>query len=78
MAVKIRLSRFGKKGQPSYRIIAIDESKKRNGRYLENLGFFNPTVKPPAVKINKDRFNYWLSVGAKPTEAVRKLIKENS
>lgn len=75
MAVKIRLSRFGKKHQPSYRIIAVDESKKRDGKYLENLGFYNPMIKPPIVKINKERYDHWLSVGAKPTEAVKKLIK---
>jgi len=76
MAVKIRLSRFGKKHQPTYRIIAVDESKKRDGKYLENLGFYNPIVKPAVVKIDKERFEYWLSVGAKPTEAVRNLIKK--
>jgi len=75
MSVKIRLSRFGKKPQPSYRIIAVDESKKRDGRYLENLGFYNPQVKPPLVKVNQERYHYWLSVGAKATKAVEKLLK---
>lgn len=77
MSVKIRLARIGKRNQPAYRIIAIDESKKRNGRYLEILGFYNPTVNPSEVKINKDRYNYWLSVGAKPTETVKNLRKKN-
>lgn len=75
MAVKIRLSRFGKKGQPSYRVIAVEESKKRDGKYLENLGFYNPLTNPPTIKINKDRYQHWISVGAKPTETVRNFFK---
>lgn len=78
MAVKIRLARFGKKGQPNYRIVAIDESKKRNGRYLEALGLYNPMVQPPMVKINQERYHYWLSVGGKPTDTVRNLIKKSA
>ena len=76
MAVKIRLTRIGKRGQPIYRIIAIDESKKRDGKYLENLGLYNPTTNPVEFKIDKERLNYWLSKGAIPSETVNNLIKK--
>lgn len=73
--VKIRLSQTGSTNRKTYRIIAIDESKRRDGRALEILGFYNPLVKPPQVNIKRDRIEYWLSVGAQLTIAAEKLIK---
>lgn len=77
MAVKIRLARFGKTGKPAYRIVAIDEHKQRNGRSLEILGTYDPIANPAKTILNKERINYWISVGAKPTETVAQLIKKS-
>jgi len=74
MAVKIRLSRIGKKHYPIYRIVAIDSHKKRDGKYLEDLGTYNPATKE-LVKFHKDRIDYWLSQGAVPTDSFLKLQK---
>ncbi len=72
--IKIRLARVGSKNQPKYRIVAADEKFKRDGRFLEILGQYDPTTNPFTVKVDKERLNYWISHGAQPTEAVRKLI----
>ncbi|MBL7158921.1 30S ribosomal protein S16 [Candidatus Microgenomates bacterium] len=73
MAVKIRLKQVGKKHQRSYWIVAIDSKAKRDGKFLEKLGFYDPNFDPPKFKIDKKRFEYWLGVGAQPSETVRKL-----
>ncbi len=73
--IKIRLARVGTKNQPKYRIVAINEQNKRNGKFLEILGTYNPTVKPAEVKLNQERIDYWRSVGAQLTPAVTKLTK---
>lgn len=73
--VKIRLTQTGSTNKKTYRLIAIDESKRRDGRALEILGSYNPLVKPPQVNIKRDRVDYWLSVGAQLTGAAEKLIK---
>lgn len=73
--IKIRLARVGTKNQPKYRIVAINEQNKRDGKFLEILGYYNPTVKPAEVKLNKERIDYWTSVGAQTTPAVEKLTK---
>lgn len=72
--VKIRLTRVGTKNQPKYRIIVADEQRARNGKFLEVIGNYNPQVKPASFVINKERLDYWVSVGAQTTEAVTKLI----
>ena len=72
--ISIRLSRTGKKHQPSYRLIAIDKRKDPWGNYLENLGSYNPMVKPKTVQFKTDRIKYWLSVGAKPTPTVWNIL----
>ena len=72
--VKIRLARIRTKNQPKYRIVAADEKFKRDGRFLEILGHYDPTVDPFIIKIDDGRFNYWLSVGAQPTDSVKKLL----
>lgn len=73
--VKIRLTQTGTKNRKAYRIIAIEEGKRRDGRAIEILGFYNPLVKPPQISLKRDRVDYWLSVGAKLTPAVEKLMK---
>lgn len=72
--VKIRLTRIGRKGNPSYRIIAIQAREKRDSRAIEYLGTYNPKMKPSTYKIDKKRIEYWLSVGAQPTPTVSHLL----
>jgi len=73
----ISLMRIGAKGQPFYRLVVKEKRSKRDGKYLENLGTYNPMVNPAAVNLNHDRIQYWIGVGAKPTETVASLIKNN-
>ena len=77
MAVKIRLSRTGRTNRPNYRVVAIDEHKKRDGRFIEILGSFDPLVKQGGVVLKKDRIDYWISQGAKPSDTVARLIKKS-
>ena len=72
--VRIRLRRQGSKGQPSYRIVVIDQRKARNGKYLENIGHYNPRTRPATEVIKEDRALYWLSVGAQPSDPVRRIL----
>lgn len=74
MAVKIRLQRGGKKKQPIYRIVAADGRYKRDGRFLEKLGNYNPNIDPVAIDLKESRVMYWLGVGATPTDTVRNLL----
>jgi small subunit ribosomal protein S16 len=73
--LKIRLTQTGTTNRKSYRIIAIEEGKRRDGKAIENLGFFNPLVKPPQIVINRERIAYWQSKGAQVTPAVSRLLK---
>ena len=73
----ISLMRIGAKGKPFYRLVVKEKRSKRDGKYLENLGTYNPMVDPAAVDLKHDRIQYWISVGAKPTETVASLIKNN-
>ena len=75
MAVKIRLTRKGKKKQPTYRVVVADERSPRDGRYIEQIGRYDPRQEPSIVEIENDRAEYWLSVGAQPSDAVRKLLE---
>ena len=75
MAVKIRLSRTGKRNAPSYRIVAIDSRSPRDGRPLEILGHYNPSMTPESFEVKKGRIEYWQSVGAQTSEAVEALLK---
>jgi small subunit ribosomal protein S16 len=75
MAVKIRLKRFGKKRSPYYRVVVMDSRTKRDGRAIEEIGKYHPTEEPSVIEINSDRAQYWLSVGAQPTEQVAALLK---
>jgi small subunit ribosomal protein S16 len=72
--LKIRLSRRGKKRQPSYRVVVADINSKRDGRIVERIGHYNPLVEPSEFAIKEDRALHWLSVGAQPTDAVRRLL----
>lgn len=75
MAVSIRLRRMGKKKQPFYRIVAIDSRVARDGKYLDNIGTYNPRMEPAAVQLDSERVAYWLSKGAKPSDTVRSLLR---
>ena len=74
MAVKIRLTRMGDKKSPFYRMVAADSRCARNGKYIENLGTYNPLKEPFELNLKKERVQYWLSVGATPTDTARELL----
>jgi small subunit ribosomal protein S16 len=73
--VRIRLRRVGARHQPSYRIVAADKESPRDGRFLENLGIYNPRTEPSTVEINEERLFHWLKNGAQPSDAVVKVLK---
>ncbi|GAA1963017.1 hypothetical protein GCM10009798_23540 [Nocardioides panacihumi] len=75
MAVKIRLKRLGKIRVPQYRIVVVDSRKKRDGRVLEEIGKYHPKEDPSFIAVKSDRAQYWLGVGAQPTEAVEVILK---
>ena len=75
MAVKIRLKRLGKIHAPYYRIVVADSRTKRDGRAIEEIGKYHPTEEPSLIEINRERAQYWLGVGAQPTEQVTALLK---
>jgi small subunit ribosomal protein S16 len=72
--VKIRLTQTGTTNRKQYRVIAIEEGKRRDGKSIEILGYYNPLVKPPVVEVDKKRVAYWLSVGAQMTDGVKKIL----
>jgi small subunit ribosomal protein S16 len=78
MAVKIRLMRIGKKRQPSYRVVVKEARSPRSGKYIEQVGFYNPLTEPADVRLDEERIKYWLGVGAQPTETVRRLLAKNA
>lgn len=75
MAVKIRLKRFGKIRAPYYRIVVADSKTKRDGRVIEEIGKYHPTEQPSFIEVDSERAQYWLSVGAQPTEQVAAILK---
>lgn len=77
MAVKIRLKRIGAKKSPFYRIIVADSRSPRDGRFIEEIGYYNPLTEPKTVKIDNERAQNWLNNGAKPTDSVDRLFKLN-
>ncbi|OOB77569.1 MAG: 30S ribosomal protein S16 [Epulopiscium sp. Nele67-Bin001] len=77
MAVKIRLKRMGAKKAPFYRIVVADSRSPRDGRFIEEIGYFNPCSEPNELSINKEAVEKWLSNGAQPTSTVRSLIKKS-
>lgn len=76
MAVILRLKRFGKRSKATYRIVAIEEGTKRQGREIETIGNYDPSFNPPKVNVDTKRVKYWLSVGAKSSDTVRNLLKK--
>ena len=74
--VKIRLASGGTKKKPYYRVVVADQRCKRDGRYLEHIGFYNPMVTENRFEINTERVKHWLSVGAQPTDRVSRLMKQ--
>jgi small subunit ribosomal protein S16 len=74
--LRIRLTRTGKKRQPSYRIVVADKRSRRDGRIVEHIGFYNPLPDPAEYRIKEARALHWLSVGAQPTDAVRRLLEK--
>ncbi|MFH0980986.1 MAG: 30S ribosomal protein S16 [Planctomycetota bacterium] len=79
MAVRLRLKRFGRRHRPFYRLTAMDSRRTRDGRALEELGYYDPLAKATEkqVSLKRERIEYWLSVGAQPTETVRDLLKKS-
>lgn len=77
MAVKIRLKRMGGKKRPFYRVVVADARAPRDGRFIEEIGYFDPLTEPETVKINKEKALKWLGEGAQPTERVKSLFKKN-
>jgi len=75
--VKLRLARFGAKKRPFYRIVATDSHGKRDGKYIELLGTYDPLKDPPEVRLNSERIKYWLSVGAQTSDTVASLLRAN-
>ena len=74
--VKIRLARGGAKKKPYYRIVVADVRKKRDGKFIERIGFYNPMIQENRFEIDSERAKYWLSAGAQPTDRGRKLMKQ--
>ena len=77
MAVKIRLKRMGMKKMPFYRVVVADERAPRDGRFIEEIGYYNPMTEPATVKIDADKAKQWIKNGAQPTETARTLLKKS-
>ena len=75
MAVKIRLRRMGAKKAPFYRVVVADSRSPRDGRFIEEIGYYDPTKTPSVIKIDTEKADKWIKNGAQPTETVKKLIK---
>ena len=78
MSVKIRLTRTGAKKAPTYRVIVADSRSPRDGRFIEELGHYNPRTEPVEIVINEERAKVWLKNGAQPTETVKSLLKRSN
>jgi len=77
MAVKIRLRRMGAKKAPYYRIVVADSRYPRDGRFIEEIGHYNPISDPPEIKVDAEKAKKWLTNGAQPTETVKSLLKKS-
>jgi len=75
MAVRIRLTRLGKKKQPAYRVVVADGRAPRDGRYIEQIGRYDPRHEPSVIEIDQERASYWLGRGAQPSDPVRRLLE---
>ncbi len=76
MATKIRLARAGAKKRPFYQVVVADERSRRDGRYIENMGTYDPTKNPAVLKLNEEKVLAWISKGAQPTDTVKQLLKK--
>ena len=76
MAVKIRLTRLGPKKAPFYRVVVADSRFPRDGRFVEEIGYYNPLTEPAEIKIDADKAQKWLKNGAQPTDTVKSLLKK--
>lgn len=74
--VVIRLTRMGTKHKPFYRVVAVDKRKPRESRYIERIGYYNPLPEIPEVKIDMEKYNKWIELGAKPSATVKSLLKK--
>jgi len=74
--VRIRLQRLGSRHAPFYRVVVMDSRRAQNSKFIENLGYYNPTKKPEIVELKADRVKHWLSVGAQPTDTCRSMIRK--
>ena len=77
MAVKIRLRRMGAKKAPFYRIVVADSRYPRDGRFIEEVGYYDPTKEPAAIQIDADKAKQWILNGAQPTDTVKAMLKKN-
>lgn len=77
MAVRIRLKRMGAKKDPFYRVVVADSRSPRDGRFIEEIGYYNPAARPEIINIEKDKALEWLQKGAQPSETVKTLFKRN-
>ena len=77
MAVKIRLKRIGAKKTPFYRVVVADERSPRDGKFIEEIGYYNPLTNPVDIKIDAEKATKWIKNGAQPTETVRSLLKKS-
>ncbi len=77
MAVKIRLKRMGSKKNPHYRVVVADSRSPRDGRFIEEIGYYHPLANPSVVKIDVEKAKKWLQNGAQPTDTVRQLLKKS-
>lgn len=76
MATKIRLQRHGAKKRPFYQVVIADERARRDGSFIENVGYYDPTKNPVVLKLDKDKISAWLGKGAQPTDTVCQLLKK--
>lgn len=77
MSVKIRLKRMGAKKAPFYRVVVTDSRSPRDGKFIEELGYYNPITEPVEIKIDAEKVKKWLSTGAQPSDTVRSLLKKS-
>ncbi|MCE2438020.1 MAG: 30S ribosomal protein S16 [Candidatus Latescibacteria bacterium] len=76
MLVKIRLTRKGARNAPFYRVVVADSRSPRDGRFIESLGYYDPTVSPRVVRLNEERARHWLDLGAEPSGTVKSLLRQ--
>ena len=77
MAVKMRLTRIGKKKNPFYRVVIADARSPRDGRFVEEIGYYNPLTEPAEIKIDAEKVKQWIKNGAQPTDTVKALLKKS-